>query len=503
MISSAVTREELMTLSTEELEGLAWRVRWLEQAKKNTNHAGVVYQLPPEELAWWTIYFLNAGRGAGKTRAAAEDTAWYAWQNPRVRCLVCAPTSEDVLTVCFEGESGLLSCIPRPLIKSYTMKPPEIMLINDSMLHGIPASEPDRLRGPQWHRVWAEEVSSWQYAQEAFDMIMFALRLGKHPRMVLTTTPKPQPLIRALAKRNGKDVMMVNASTYNNMGNLAPTFRDQVLRYENTQLGRQEIHAEILDPEEQGIIKRSWIRMWPASKQLPWFDYIVMSLDTALTEETRDDQTGDPDYTACQVWGLFFHEKRANAMMLDAWQARLGLPDLLKRVKEELKSEYGQLETPILKPLIGPAHVALETKKIDLVLVERQGAGRPLLQFLSRQGVNGYEYNPGRMKKLDRLHLVSYLFSQGVVWMTEGRRFDKQSGTYVETGEFSSWAQPVIDQICTFSGEGSIPHDDHVDAGSQALRLLSDRNMLDTIRHKPEETAPLVTNEQRQNPYGV
>lgn len=474
-----VTREELMQMSAPELEALAWRTNWI-----NKRHA---HQRMPEG-EHWTKWLLLAGRGAGKTRTAAEEIGWLAWTNPGTRWLVAAPTSDDVLSTCYEGESGLLACIPRALVKSFTQKPPELTLINDSLIRGIPASEPDRFRGPNWHGCWLEELAAWQYDREAYDLIVFANRIGKRPIMIITTTPKPRALIRDLVKRNGKDVVLTRASTYANLANLAPTFRDEILKFEGTQRGREEIHAEVLDPEEQGIVKRSSIRMWPASKPLPWFDYIVMSLDTALTEETRDKTTGDPDYTACSVWGLFQFEKRANAMMIDAWRARLGFPELLARVKDELKSEYGQMETPIVRPLIGPAQVALETKKIDLLLIEDIGSGKTLRQVMASQGVMAYAYNPGRAKKIERLHAVSHLFAggssgAGVVWMTEGRRMNKD-GSYTATGDFSSWAQPVVEQLVTFSGEGSIPHDDDMDAAVQALRLLSDRNLLDTIRKR-------------------
>lgn len=418
-----------------------------------------------------------AGRGAGKTRAAGEDKGYGAYRHPGSRTLVAAPTSADLRDVCFEGDSGLLNIIPADLRKDYNRSLHEIVLHNGSIIKGIPASEPERYRGPQWNFAWADEIAAWQYAREAFDMIMFSLRLGDRPRMVITTTPKPVAIIRDLIAREKKDVVIVRASSYVNLKNLAPTFRDQLLRYEGTTLGRQEIHAEVLDPEEQGIVKRSQIRLWPRDKQLPWFDFIVMSLDTAFTEETRDKKSGNADPTACGVWGLFHYEGRPNAMLLDAWSERLGFPDLIKRVQQEMLSEYGQMEQPILRPLIGPARVNLLTKKIDLLLIEDKGSGISLRQQLATQGILAYAYNPGRAKKLERLHAVSHLFAGGVVWMVESNN---------TAGMPRTWAQPVVDQLCTFSGEGSIDHDDHVDQTTQALRLLSDRNMLDAVRAKPE-----------------
>src|SRR6202000_1846182 len=95
----------------------------------------------------------------------------------------------------------------------------------------------------------------WHYDKSAFDMITMSNRLGLHPRIIITTTPKPRALIRDLVKREGKDVVVTRATTYANMSNLAPTFRKQLLQYEGTDLGRQELYAEILNPEEHGIIK--------------------------------------------------------------------------------------------------------------------------------------------------------------------------------------------------------------------------------------------------------
>ena len=472
-------------LSSEELIAVNWRAGWLKRAHE--------HQKVTED--WWTAFLILGGRGSGKTRCAAEETGWRAYRNPGTRWLVSAPTSSDLRDVCIEGDSGLMSVIPHQLVRDYNRSLHEIIIktgAEDSIIKGIPASEPERFRGPQFHGGWLDELAAWQYDRDAYDMIMFGMRLGQKPQLIVTTTPKPRALIRDLVKREGKDVKIVRASTYANLANLAPTFRDQILRYENTTLGRQEIHAELLDPEEQGIIKRTQIRLWPAKKALPQFDYIVMSLDTAFTEETRDKETGDPDPTACQVWGLFTWEHRPNAMMLDAWQERLGFPDLIKRVSNELKAEYGQSEQPIIKPMFGPSRVNQLSKKIDLLLIEDKGSGISLRQTLAREGIHAYAYNPGRAKKLERLHMVSHLFPAGVVWMVESE---------LHEGRPRTWAEPVVEQLTTFAGDGTIPHDDHIDAATQALRVLSDRNMLQATRPAPREEEPErlpVT-----NPYDV
>jgi phage terminase large subunit-like protein len=66
------------------------------------------------------------------------------------------------------------------------------------------ATEPDQLRGPQHDAAWCDELAKWHYARETWDMLQFGLRLGENPRQVITTTPRPIPLIRDLIARDGK-----------------------------------------------------------------------------------------------------------------------------------------------------------------------------------------------------------------------------------------------------------------------------------------------------------
>ena len=159
-----------------------------------------------------------------------------------------APTSSDIRGVCFEGESGLLNVIPRELISSYNSSIAQIELKNGSLIRGFSAEEPSRLRGPQFHRVWCDELAAWQYVDETWDMMRFGLRLGDDPRVIITTTPKPIELVRKLLKdatKKNSRIHVTRGSTYDNAANLAKSFLNEITQYEGTQLGRQEIHAEV------------------------------------------------------------------------------------------------------------------------------------------------------------------------------------------------------------------------------------------------------------------
>jgi len=253
-------RAKFKALTPEQQAAWAWRAEWLSKAHR--------HQVVPVG-EWWTIWLLLAGRGAGKTRTAAEQVGWWAWTEPGTRWLVAAPTSADVRATCYEGDSGLINVIPKELIADYNRAYHEIKLINGSLIKGIPASEPERFRGGQYHGAWLDELAAWDYLQDAWDQIMFGVRLGNKTRIVATTTPRPKDLIVDLVSREGDDVVLTTASTYANIDNLSDNFRKQILAYEGTKLGRQEIYAEIIDPEEGGIVKRDMFKLWPDGQALP------------------------------------------------------------------------------------------------------------------------------------------------------------------------------------------------------------------------------------------
>lgn len=456
-------------------------------------------KIPPGD---WLCWLLNAGRGAGKTRVGAQTVLKWGWLNPKSRILVSAPTYGDLVSVCYEGESGLLNVIPTELIEPtssgtlFNRSDVELKLKNGTLIKGISAEKPDRFRGSQFHFAWLDELSSWQRDVEGWDLLQFCLRLGKHPRIVATTTPKPRRLIRDLMKREGRDVVVSRASTHDNLKNLAPSFANAILAYEGTALGQQEIYAQLIDPAENGIIKASWLKLWPADRPLPEFRYIVMSLDTAYTAKTHDKTTFDRDPTACTVWGLFIENKEPKFLLLDAWTDHLGLPELIRRVKKEMEVQYGTAQKPKIAPLFGPKTLYNSGRTPDLVLIEDIGSGKSLRQMLAAEGIETHPYNPHRAAKVDRLHAVSPVFAQGMVYIPESQK---------RPGEFISWSNELIEQLTLFVGEGSLPHDDLVDSTTQAIRVMMDMKLVSVTGPQqirlPEDER--VYKSAKSNPYAA
>jgi len=458
-------RDQFAQLPQSHRIAFAWRAKWIMTAHR--------HQIEPVG-DWWSVWLMCAGRGAGKTRAAAENLSWWAWEQPNTRWLVSAPTSSDLRATCFEGDSGLMSVIPPELIKDYNKSLHELVLINGSLIKGIPASEPERFRGPQFHGGWLDELAAWEYLQESWDMIQFGIRLGKHTRLIASTTPKPKDVVMDLIAREGDDVVITRASTYSNIDNLAPSFQKQILSYEGTNLGRQEIHAEIIDPEEGGIVKRDWFRLWPDGREFPKFEYIVQSMDVATSEKTQNDPT------AHITFGVFKPTDGGMCVMvIDCWQDRLQYPDLRPRIVDEYETVYGD---------------GREKKRVDVLLIEDKSAGISLIQDLRRAGLPVIPWNPGKADKIQRLSIVSNIIKAGRVWVPESSK---------RKGFVRDWAEGMVSQVCSFP---ETAHDDFVDAMSQALRYLRDAGWLtiDFPREWVDEDDYIDAGQRnRENPYAA
>ena len=428
------TQRDYSALTPYEQAAFNWQFRWL-------NEQALKHQIEPSG-DWWNIWLLLAGRGAGKTRAAAETLASWAWEQPGTRWLVSAPTSGDLKSTCFEGDSGLIKVIPPILVEKYNSSLHEITLVNGSLIKGIPASEPERFRGPQFHGGWLDELAAWEYLRESWDMIQFGIRLGTRTKLICSTTPKPKEVVLELIEREGEDVAITRASTYSNIKNLAPSFQKQILQYEGTNLGRQEIHAEIIDPEEGGIVKRDWFRLWPSGKAFPKLEYIIQSYDCATSDKTHNDPTG------CITLGVFKPlDGGMCVMVLDCWQEHLQYPDLRPKVIDEFEVVYGD---------------GKEKKRVDLLLVEDKSAGISLIQDLQRAHLPVIPYNPGRADKIQRLSIVANIIKAGRVWVPESSN---------RKGYVKDWAEGMVSQICSFP---ETVHDEFVDCISQGLRYLRD-----------------------------
>lgn len=237
----------------------------------------------------WRIWLLLAGRGFGKTRTGAEWVRENVESGRYRRLALIAPTSADARDVMVEGESGMLAISPPGFRPLYEPSKRRLTWPNGAIATMYSADEPDRLRGPQHDGAWADELAAWRYP-EAWDMLMFGLRLGADPRCVVTTTPRPTPIIKSLVAAS--TTVTTRGSTYENIDNLAPAFAEQIIsRYEGTRIGRQELHAEILTDVEGALWQWEWIDGSRVAVA-PQCTRVVVAVDPAGTHSAQSDETG-------------------------------------------------------------------------------------------------------------------------------------------------------------------------------------------------------------------
>lgn len=248
-------------------------------------------------------------------------------------------------------------------------------------------------------------------------------------------------------------------------------------------------------PDEGGLIKRDWFRLWPASAPFPVFEYVIQSWDTAFTEVTANDPTG------FQCWGVFRGpDGRPNVMLIDRWVEHIESIDLLERALDEYEMEYGAPD-PISaqsRPVIGPPPKD-RGRRADAVIVEKKGSGITLLQSLRRRQIPAIWYDPGRTDKVSRANFASPYIENGLFWIPESPK---------NLGKPRKWAEGFLDQVCVFpNGE----HDEDVDCLTQTVRILVDGNWLkhddevkaDKRRFEDDDTAERQWRPAKRNPYAA
>ncbi|WP_189093016.1 DNA-packaging protein [Deinococcus ruber] len=271
-------------------------MRWLETARPN--------QLPPE--GEWLTWLILAGRGFGKTRTGAETIADWARNTPRGRFALVAQTAADGRDVMVEGESGLLSVFDESELRggsielAWNRSLGELFLKNGARFKIYSSEKPRKLRGPQHHGAWGDEPATWNDADKGtaedttWTNLLFGLRLGKDPRVILTGTPRPVRLIRELKKDDG--TVLTGGRTADNIGNLSNTFKKNVIsKYEGTRLGRQELDGELLEDTPGALWKYSMFNREGFRlkfEDLPDLVRIVVAVDPQASQSEDSAETG-------------------------------------------------------------------------------------------------------------------------------------------------------------------------------------------------------------------
>jgi len=244
----------------------------------------------------WTVWLVMGGRGAGKTRTGAEWIRAIALGEPNLaiepvgRIALIGETAAAVRDVMIEGVSGLLSVHAdgeRPLWEPSRRR---LSWPNGAIAQVFSADDPESLRGPQFEFAWLDELAKWRYAEAAFDMLQFGLRLGHHPRQIITTPPRAIGLIRRLL--NDPLTAITKSKTQDNAKHLAPTFLNTIVaRYEGSRLGRQELDGELIEDRHDALWSRQMLDECRVEAHPPLRN-IVVAIDPPASSHKRADKCG-------------------------------------------------------------------------------------------------------------------------------------------------------------------------------------------------------------------
>jgi phage terminase large subunit-like protein len=268
---------------------------WLGQVTKEQFHRvrtdfrghASVAQLEPD--GGWLIWLFLGGRGAGKTRAGAE------WVHRSVRAgsrhvALVAPTFGDVREVMIEGVSGLLNIGPDDERPRYEVSRKRLVWPNGAIGHAFSAEDPDGLRGPQFDLAWGDELAAWAEPEKTLNTLRMGLRLDDKPRLMLTTTPRPLPLLKHLT--GSAEVAVSHQPTAANADNLAPGFVAAMEQaYGGSALGRQELDGLLIDDPPGALWTRNQVE---AACRAKAFNpgRIIVAVDPPITGGPRADECG-------------------------------------------------------------------------------------------------------------------------------------------------------------------------------------------------------------------
>jgi predicted phage terminase large subunit-like protein len=275
-------------------------------------------QAPPGA---WRTWLILAGRGWGKSRTGAEWVRAQATSGRASRIALVARTAADVRDVIVEGESGILAISPpheRPIWEPSRRR---LTWPGGTIATTYSAEEPDQLRGPQHDAAWCDELAAWRYP-DAWDQLQMGLRLGSDPRVVVTTTPRPTPLVRALVASS--TTVVTRGRTADNARNLAPGVVEALAaRYAGTRLGRQELDGEILDDAPGALWRRAQIDAARHAGPAPALRRIVVGVDPAASATAQSDETGIVVAGLGHDGRVYVLDDRSGTYSPEQWAARV------------------------------------------------------------------------------------------------------------------------------------------------------------------------------------
>lgn len=229
----------------------------------------------------WRVWLILAGRGFGKTRAGAEWLSEMARRMPDGRFALVGGTADDVRRVMIEGAAGLLAVARDDERVLWRRQAGEVEFASGARAFVYSAEAPEGLRGPEHHLAWCDELAKWRHgiARDAWDNLQMGLRLGDRPQVLVTTTPRPGALLRAIEREAAATDSVMRGRTRDNI-HLPQSFVAAMLgEYGGTRLGRQELDGELIDDVEGALWSRARLEACRVKRRRARVTRVVVGVD--------------------------------------------------------------------------------------------------------------------------------------------------------------------------------------------------------------------------------
>lgn len=379
-------------------------------------------------IGLWHIWLILAGRGFGKTRAGSEWIVEQALEHSKTRWAVISPTWRDCETIPI---AAIIEVLDRLKVEyTYNTSKLQITLANGSKITGYSADKPDRLRGPNFSGAWCDELAACKGIDYLWnDCLIPGVRIGANPRILVTTTPKPVPLIKELVERDDGSVVVARGSTFDNSANLSPAVLAELKhRYDGTRRGRQELYGELLLDAEFALWNRDMIDACQAVAPTPQLMRTIVAVDPSGSAE--GDATGI--ITAAIDFSGVIHVLADDTCN--------GSPQY-RYEQVCLAAQRAGAGTIVYEGAYGGDNIAHGIKSTwdSLVLAGRIEGLLPLLKV-----------SPTKTSKADRAHPVVALYEQteqGLIRIRHARRLSELEDEMVQWEMTSDWSPNRMDAL--------------------------------------------------------
>jgi phage terminase large subunit-like protein len=380
-------------------------------------------------------------------------------------CVLC-PDHNSIIKVMVEGNSGFLKNTPRYYNLVWRKTDTTLEFTINKRLHYVrffTSENPERIRGNNFTRALMDEVAAYSsvlYGKfwEEISQVELSTRIGYHPQIAVTTTPKNMSWLvtQIESAKIDPNIIVTTGSSYDNRENLGDAFIKRLESWDkNSDRYKQEVLGELILTEGQQWVREEKIRIWDPMQPLPRFERVIVAIDSAFEE--KNIRKNDP--SGIMVVGLYYcyEQNQWSLMVLDLIIEYLNTPDLVEFVKDLWWTPFG-----------GDG----AKRYPDLLLIENNASGKPLAQYLWKHQIPATYFYTKNQSKSSRFSAVIPMIDEGRLCVIGGL-----------DSKYAEWIQKYVTKLATYPNmpldEDGVAHDEEIDLTSMIFLVAQENNFVD------------------------